>query len=155
MQPYHVRWAIESDLLPLKVAADANRDSIGFIMSARLQEAIRARRIFVAVARDGRLIGFVIFRHRKADLQTTLSEICVNQEWRRQGVGCALLKQLYEVCQILNRSHILLRCPADSAANHFYKRLGFIQIGLESGKRRPIIVWRLPISAKEDSPSTP
>lgn len=155
MQPYQVRWAVESDLPSLKSVADANRDSIGFIMSARLLEAINARRIFVAVAEGRSVIGFVIFRHRKADLQTTLSEICVNAPWRRHGVGRTLINQLIMVCQMHERSCILLRCPAESEANHFYRQLGFIQVRIESGKHRPIIVWRLPIAQDEDSQPVP
>lgn len=43
------------------------------------------------------------------------------------------------------RTHIRLKCTADSDANLFYERLGFQMVATEAGKVRRLNVWELHI----------
>lgn len=128
----------------MKAIADTNRDEIGFINRAKFVQAVNEDRIIVAVVRK-QVIGFVVFRHRKLDEQTTLSEICLDRAMRGLGYGRGLIDALYKDC--VDHSHVLIRlkCPVDLAANAFYEHLGFKKVATETGKIRQLNVWELPV----------
>ncbi len=128
----------------MKAIADANRDELGFVNRAKLIQAVTEDRIIVAILRN-QVIGFVVFRHRKTDTQTTLSEICLDQAERGQGYGRGLLDALYSDCIKHSRSVIKLKCPVDLAANAFYEHVGFQKVGTETGKKRQLNIWELPV----------
>lgn len=134
----------QDHLSSMKAIADASRDQIGFIPRAKLHEAIIANRIFVALV-NTTVVGFVIFRHRKTDQQTTLSEICVTSDLRGQRIGERLVKTLQAECETMSRTFIQLKCPVDLRANRFYEKLGFNLVATEPGKLRQLYVWRLPM----------
>ena len=133
--------ATVKDTDSIKKIADANRKELGFILRVQIQEAIDQKRIFIEII-DHRILGFVIYRHRKKDLQTTLAEICVAEEYRGQGVGRRLINALSNECEEKSRSFIQLKCPVDLPSNNFYKSLGFSYISTELGKSRKLNVWR-------------
>jgi len=135
-------------LSEIKTLADSHRHEIGFITRAKLQEVITQGRIFIAI-HDGKVIGFVSYRHRKIDRQTTLSEICVAKNWRGQGCGRKLIDALRDESSALRRTYIQLKCPVDLPANEFYLGVGFALVSTEPGKLRPLNVWRLSIPAVE------
>jgi ribosomal protein S18 acetylase RimI-like enzyme len=124
----------------MKIMADANRSELGFTLRAQIQEAIEQNRAFVALI-DKKLVGFVIYRHRKRDLQTTLAEICISQDYRGRGLGKGLIEALVQECLKMSRAFIQLKCPVDLPANKFYERLGFRNISSESGKSRRLNIW--------------
>jgi len=126
----------------MKVIADGYRDQIGFIPRAKFQETVDAERVIVALV-DGSVVGFVVYRHRKTDEQTTLSEICVSKQWQKQGIGKLLVQALEAECRAKLRCWIQLKCPVDLPANYFYEKLGFFLIATEPGKKRSLNVWRL------------
>src|SRR5258708_7243001 len=78
----------------MKAIADANRDELGFVNRAKFMQAVNEERIIVALLQK-QVIGFVVFRHRKIDSQTTLSEICLDQAVRGYGYGRGLINALY------------------------------------------------------------
>jgi ribosomal protein S18 acetylase RimI-like enzyme len=128
----------------VKALADANRDSLGYNPRKKFEEIVEQQRGLVATEND-QVLGFVIYRHRKIDLQTTLSEICVQQDYRRQHIGTKLLNALLQDCQQRSRTFIQLKCPVDLPANGFYERLGFTLYTIEDGKKRQLKVWRLAV----------
>jgi ribosomal protein S18 acetylase RimI-like enzyme len=136
--------ATVKDTDSIKKIADANRKELGFIMHVQIQEAIEQKRIFIEII-DQNILGFVIFRHRKRDLQTTLAEICVAKEYRGQGIGKRLINALSNECEEKSRSFIQLKCPVDLPSNNFYKNIGFTYISTEPGKTRKLNVWRINI----------
>lgn len=140
-----IRHAIQADLDQLKSIADANRETLGFVLRRKIEDAIKQERVLIASSGD-LLMGFVIYRHRKRDKQTTLSEICVHNAWRGQGVGKSLLEALIQECERLEREFIQLKCPENLSANEFYKQLGYQFIATEAGKKRNLIVWRKSIT---------
>lgn len=132
----------------VKSLADANRDSLGFVTLKKFEEIVDQQRGLVAL-QDDTVIGFVIYRHRKIDLQTTLSEICVHTNYRGKHVGAMLMSALIRDCEQRHREFIQLKCPVDLLANGFYERLGFELHTFEDGKRRQLKVWRLTISSSQ------
>lgn len=136
-----IRQAATDDIESIKQIADKNKQSLGFLPRVKVQDAIAANRVFVLEI-GVTIVGFVIYRHRKRDQQTTLSDICVADAWRRQHGGHLLVEALYDECLQLNRAFILLKCPQDLAANHFYERLGFYCERVEPGQKRSLNVWR-------------
>lgn len=142
-----VREIQANDVPAIKGLADANRRELGFNPRKKFEEAVSQQRGFVAVD-SADVVGFVVFRHRKVDLQTTLSEICVREDLRHQHIGEALMAQLIQQCIEMSREFIQLKCPVDLSANRFYQRLGFVLHTTESGKKRSLNVWRFAIPPK-------
>lgn len=145
-----IRRLQPEDTLSIKVLADANRNELGFNPRQKFEEAAAQRRGFVALA-DELIVGFVIFRHRRVDRQTTLSEICVAKTQKGQHIGKSLISELVKECTHMSRDYIQLKCPVDLPANQFYLRLGFVLHKTEAGKKRRLNVWRLSTSPKPAS----
>lgn len=152
VKPVYQR-AASDHIAAIKAIADANRVELGFINRAKIEQMVGEKRIFVAIL-DEKVVGFVAFRHRKTDTQTTLSEICLDQGVRGLGYGRGLINALYQDCLSHCRTHIRLKCTADSDANLFYERLGFQMVATEAGKVRRLNVWELHIKGGDmiDSP---
>jgi hypothetical protein len=75
--------------------------------------------------------------HLRRDGQLTIREIIS----LRKGAGTEMLEKLMLVTGAVS---ILARCPADLAANEWYKKRGFEQIASEQTKTgRRLLVWRL------------
>jgi ribosomal protein S18 acetylase RimI-like enzyme len=141
-----IRTLISSDIYGIKKLADQNRDALGFLPLAKIIEVERDNRALVA-SKNNTIIGFVLFRHRKIDLQTTLSDICISEDYRNQGIGRMLVNALLIDCGNKLRDFIQLKCPIDLPANMFYKKLGFTLYAIENGKKRQLKVWRLFVSS--------
>ncbi|MBZ0098585.1 MAG: hypothetical protein K8F30_05850, partial [Taibaiella sp.] len=69
-----LRHIQDIDIPAAKLLADASRDAVGFVTRQKFEEAAKQQRGFVALE-NTRVVGFVLYRHRKLDQQTTLSEI--------------------------------------------------------------------------------
>jgi hypothetical protein len=75
--------------------------------------------------------------HLRRDGQLTIREIIAT----RKGAGGEMLKMLQAIPGAVC---ILVRCPADLAANKWYARRGFEHIATQQSKKgRRILVWRL------------
>lgn len=146
-----VRHAVTDDLAAIKTIAGANRRELGFLPLSKLADAVGRHNLLVAETVEG-VIGFVVYRHRKTDSQTTLYDICVDQNWRQQGAGRKLLQTLQMECIHFKRSVLQLKCPEDLAANTFYKHMGFICVETEQGKARKLNIWQKEIARKPKSP---
>lgn len=142
-----IEFICETHLDSAKKVADANRDALSFVTRGKFQEAIEQNRGFVAIE-NNEVIGFVLFRHRKRDKQTTLSDICVDERYRGQNIGRHLIHVLVEDCENKSREFIQLKCPVDLPANKFYSHVGFNLHDIEDGKKRKLNVWRLAIESK-------
>jgi ribosomal protein S18 acetylase RimI-like enzyme len=146
---YTVRKGKSNDLSAIKAIADTNRDELGFLLRSKVKEALEDHRVFVATTKADEIVGFVIYRHRQIDAQTTLYDICVVQSWRGQGVGRSLIEALQLECIQLKRQSIQLKCPENLPANLFYERFGFSRTRVEAGRVRKLNVWQLPINVCE------
>lgn len=137
------RKATVGDLDSVRALANANRPALGFVPGPVLAAGIEHGWLIVAESR-GQVVGFVHYRHRK-DLQTTLYEICVDETWRRRGVGHLLIRALVAECTTLKKASLRLKCPEDLPANRFYQALGFLLAGKESGKKRVLNIWQVQV----------
>lgn len=146
-----VRWATKRDLEKVKRLAQAHRHELGFVREVVLKEAIANRCLFVAVNNlsspfnsrpSSELIGFVHFRFCR-DGHATIYEIAVASNWRKRGVGKELVKAVTIEAKKRGCHTLRLKCPVNLPANGFYSRLGFVRIGIEDGKERPLAVWEL------------
>lgn len=137
-----IRRAHLNDVPACKAICDANRDALGFIMTAIFNDAIVRRQLLVAEL-DGILVGFVRFNHHVRGDETAIYDICVIQQHRCKGVANALIITLSKECKQIQRNRIVLRCPEGLAANSFYEHIGFTRIAIESGKRRNLVRWHL------------
>ena len=138
-----IRKATQEDLDAIKALADTHRYELGFVRRPALAEAVDRREVLVAYDCQD-LVGFAEYRHRQ-DAQTTMYHIVVKQEYRGQGIGRALMEALRDEAQFEGKQVVRLKCPADLAANCFYKSVGYRLVGEETGKRRSLIIWELPI----------
>lgn len=142
-----IRVADERDAPACKRIAHTHRAAIGFLPGAAFLQAAGRRQLLVADAGPAGILGFVRFNHRTRGPETALYDICVEQDCQGQGIGRALVAALRSECRAAGRSSIALRCPEGLPANAFYARVGFRQCGVESGRRRRLLVWRLFLEA--------
>jgi ribosomal protein S18 acetylase RimI-like enzyme len=141
----NVRAGELTDVAACKAIADDHRAELGFLTHAVFVEAVSRGRLLVAAVSDGLPAGFVRFNHRVRGSETALYDICVARTEQRRGIGRLLVEALAVICHAADRSTIVLRCPDGLPANGFYERLGFRQSGIEAGRRRRLVVWRLTI----------
>jgi ribosomal protein S18 acetylase RimI-like enzyme len=144
-----LRHIQDIDIQGAKILADVSRDAVGFITRQKFEEVAKQQRGFVALE-NSQVVGFVLYRHRKLDQQTTLSEICVHKDYRGQHIGKQLVNALVQECRKKSRQFIQLKCPTDLPANVFYRQLGFELSATEKGKKRSLNIWRLSLSHQEN-----
>lgn len=136
-----IRKATLNDLCSIGALAAAHRNELGFVRRVTLVEAIRHGEVLVA-ENEAHVVAFVHYHHR-LDQQTTLYNIVVSPDRRRQGTGRRLVEALAEEARCLGKQCIVLKCPSELPANGFYARLGFQRWQEEPGKRRALSLWRL------------
>lgn len=139
-RPLAIRLACCDDLDSIKGIADSNRDHLGFVVRAALEEHIHRGWLYVSIW-DGLLVGFANFRPRR-DGWTVIYEICVTETFRCQGIGGRLLSTVYAADVQRGRLGLRLKCPVGSPANTFYQTMGLQRIGEEQGKRRNLVIWQ-------------
>lgn len=138
-----IRKATPKHLCQIKKIADANKETIGFVLRPALLEAIQRHELLVGIARNGRIFGFVNFHHR-LDEKTTIYELCVKEKHRGNGLGRRLIEAVKAESRAMGKHQIQLKCPTEIEANRFYSRVGFQQIAVVAGKKRRLNVWSLP-----------
>jgi hypothetical protein len=74
--------------------------------------------------------------------QTTLYDIAVHENYRRDGFARNLI---YQIAQDSPHDKIIAKCPVDLSANQFYQSTGWVQEHTESGKQRELNVYRFDI----------
>ena len=144
-----IRRAEIQDLTAIKQLVDRNRATLGFVLRPALMAGIKQGWLLIAEHTNGELLGFIHYRHRR-DMHTTLYEICVVESFRRRGVGRALVEALARESAQLGKTCIQLRAPVGIPANTFYQMTGFALDRTESGRKRPLNVWRYPIRREDD-----
>jgi len=137
---YVVRQASADDIDMIKQLADAHKHELGFLRRPALLEAIDRHELLVVQNGTG-IIGFVEYRHRR-DHQTTLYNIVIHSDYRQQGIGRELVKELEKEAYLKDKSVIQLKCPEDLVANGFYEHIGYEQISTEPGKSRRLNIWQ-------------
>lgn len=78
---------------------------------------------------EERVIGYVIFWHVRDEIQ--ISNIAIHPDFRRKGIGVAVMRQILEQVKRERAKFISLEVrPSNSAALNLYKKLGFEILGI-------------------------
>ena len=141
---WYVRQALLTDLDTIKRIADSRKNELGFVLRPTLAESIARGELLVAEA-DGQVVGFVDF-HLRRDKQITLYHIATVVDRQRVGIGNRLITMLSAVGRDLEATRVLLKCPADLEANHFYSALGFALQETQNGRKRALNIWTLELN---------
>lgn len=139
----YIRAAEPTDVVACKVIADQHRAALGFLPRAVFAEAITHHNLLVAATSEAVVTGFVRFNHRQRGTETAIYDLGVASSLQGRGIGRALVCAVAAQCRTRNRAAIILRCPEGLPANEFYARVGFQRNGVEEGRRRRLVVWRL------------
>lgn len=137
---YVIRQASASELDAIKDLVDLHKRELGFVLRPVLARSIEQGELMVAVNGTG-LVGLVQYHHRR-DEQTTLHNIVVHPDYRKNGIGRRLLQSLEVEAHARGKAFILLKCPEDLSANLFYEQLGYERVDVETGKYRQLNIWR-------------
>jgi ribosomal protein S18 acetylase RimI-like enzyme len=133
------------DLAAVKAVADRHRTELGFILRPVIQASIQEGALWVARAGEGgEIVGFVRFHHR-LDKVTTIYDICVSHAARGRGVGRKLIAAVRAQALMAHHHALVLKAPEELPANDFYRALGFVDRGLERGRKRRLRTWMLPL----------
>lgn len=116
-----------------------HRDELGFVNEAQCRE-----KDLYTVERDGQTVGAALANHCVRKPQTTLYELAVLPEYRRNGIATELIAQLKRDSP---HDRIVAKCPVDLRANQFYESTGWNRVDVESGKHRALNVWEYQIDS--------
>ena len=110
------------------------------------QKVLENRTLSFVIKANNKIIGFCIASavHDECHLQN----ICVDKEFKRQGLGKSMLETLTARCEVANLKQVILEVRAsNSAAQNFYKQSGFSEIGrrkdyykLDDGRENAVLM---------------
>jgi RimJ/RimL family protein N-acetyltransferase len=144
MGPFSIRAAVPADAsgmiaLLLEIAGERVYTAITEPWSAAEQERHMARlssreAIQVAEDQDGHLIGYQVLELWAPSLASMahVGQVgtFIKAEWRGQGVGCALFRHTVAFALIHSYGKFVVQVrSSNSAAQAFYRRLGFNECG--------------------------
>jgi len=120
----------------------AHRDELGFVNRAQCEEGD-----LITLERDGKVVSAALANHCVRKPQTTLYELAVLPEYRREGLATELVDRLAAESP---HDKIIAKCPEELPANEFYSTNGWEKIDREEGKNRALNVWRYAIPDTPD-----
>lgn len=115
----------------------AHRDELGFVNRAQCEEGD-----LVTVERNGEMVGAALANHCVRKPQTTLYDIAVLPDHRREGIATKLVSRLSRESP---HDKIVAKCPVGLNANEFYAATGWTRTDREEGKERALNVWETSI----------
>lgn len=128
-----IRYAIENDFDFIYKLSSKNTKLLGFVHPMEIRESIKNNKIIIS-EEDNILQGFCIFNPlKKLSNLLTVQVICVQTEFRGNGIGHKLLNYLKET---YNRD-IKATCVKDSDSEKFWSKVAEKYEELP-GKKRPI-----------------
>jgi GNAT superfamily N-acetyltransferase len=115
----------------------AHRDELGFVNRAQCRE-----KDLYTVERGGRVVAAALGNHCVRKPQTTLYELAVLPEYRREGFAVELVNRMAAESP---HKKIVAKCPSELPSNQFYAQTGWQLTGHDAGKNRPLNVWQFKI----------
>lgn len=115
-----------------------HRDELGFVNSAQCAE-----KDLYTVYREGSVVGASLGNHCVRKPQTTLYELAVLPEYRREGIAETLINRMAADSP---HEKLVAKCPAELDSNKFYSATGWTRVDRETGKKRPLNVWEYDIN---------
>ena len=136
-------WALESLRRRSSTVWDAGPDRLTPRDAAELPpDAIRERRVRVAVGRQGRQVGFSVVLPLSSRV-CELDGLFVDPDFARRGVGRLLMADVLE--RAWGAKATRLDVIADPRASGFYEKLGFRRAGQVTTRLGPALRMRVPI----------
>lgn len=114
-----------------------HRSELGFVNRAQCEE-----KDLYTVERSGQTVGAALGNHCVRKPQTTLYELAVLPEYRREGIATELIRRM---ARDSPHEKIVAKCPVDLSANEFYEDTGWQHIGKQDGKNRDLNIWEYDI----------
>lgn len=111
----------------------AHRDELGFVNRAQVREGD-----LVVEERDGQIVGALLGNHCVRKPQSTVYELAVLPEYRREGIASVLVERFADESP---HEKLVAKCPVDLPANDFYQSTGWDRVDREEGKNRALNVW--------------
>ena len=112
----------------------AHRDELGFVNQAQCEE-----KDLYTISRNNRVVGAALGNHCVQKPQTTLYELAVLPDYRREGIATELVTRMMRDSP---HDKIVAKCPVELPSNGYYQSAGWELINTESGKNRPLNVWQ-------------
>lgn len=123
-----------SDLVDKAVKLfQSHRNELGFVNSAQVRE----KRLLTKLD-DGNVVAALLANHCVRKPQTTLYDIAVMDEHRRNGYATDLVDDLVSESP---HNIIVAKCPKELPATNFYESTGWEHVSTESGKNRELNVY--------------
>lgn len=119
-----------------------HRKELGFVNRAQCEEGD-----LYTVEQCGDVVGAALANHCVRKPQTTLYELAVLPEYRRQGIATELIGRL---ARDSPHEKLVAKCPEELPANEFYAAAGWDQVDREEGKNRALNVWEYQIGDSPD-----
>ena len=110
-----------------------HREELGFVNRAQVREGD-----VVVETRDGEVVGALLGNHCVQKPQSTVYEIAVADDYRREGIASELAEKFAEESP---HDKLVAKCPVELEANRFYAATGWTKIDREDGKNRALNVW--------------
>lgn len=130
-----------------------NRLSFGWVQKVVLADAVEDQqakpftsqhRIRVVVDSHGTIIAF-LRAYLRRDGATTLHEIGVAEANQNTGIGTLLITETIAHSRERGMTILRLKTPVGMRSNAYYPRFGFKHVGTESGRKRILNVYELPL----------
>lgn len=110
-----------------------HRDELGFITKAQCEE-----KTLLTVQRGGEVVGAALANHCVRKPQTTLYDLAVLPDFRREGIATELMTRLKRQTP---HEKLVAKCPVELEANEFYRQTGWECVDTLAGKNRELNVW--------------
>lgn len=124
-------------------ASNSERNSFGFLPAAVYRDFIQQQQIVVAIDEEtSDFVGYVIFAGALPTAK--IRQTYVDPNWRRKGIGEALVSEAIKLCERLN--YLTLRASVAEdlvSANAFYEKMGFVALATKPGgksKNRTLVL---------------
>lgn len=129
---------IEEFSMLLKRVVDEGA-SIGFLPPLQIEEAktywqtvIAPNTVLFAARASDQLIGTVqieLVKKSNGDHRAEIAKLMVHPEWRKNGIGCLLMKKAEERAKQENRSLLVLDTREGDPSNKLYQSLSYTEAG--------------------------
>lgn len=120
-----IRPAREEDIPHIEKIFKANKKYLGFTKRVIMGVSIAKTELHVAVIKN-KVVGFIRW-HKRRDGWSTVYELCVDEFYRRWGIGRRLMR-------VIGSGPAKLKCHSKNPAMFFYKKLGFKKLSNEVTK---------------------
>lgn len=137
----------EHDIITM-MQSESNK--LGFVPQPRVREEILRGRVLVALEAE-ETVGYILLSRQENPLK--IIQCVVRREHRRRGIATELVEEARRRVGLFGQ--VQLRCREDLEAIHFWREIGFEEIGRCRGgtaRRKQIIEWSSNAHESKKSP---